>query len=1085
MEVIIWIAIIGFAVVATEIFGRYTPTVLFVGVGFLIRSFFKLRAENRDLKQTLERVIERLSSQNSSNTSSASNLAPTLPSDIASNSASDIGQEQNPFVSSKLQTSSTVSTNESQNSSQPMNPFVSEKSTDDQKNPFLDDDISKATSNTQNVASSMDSEVLDRSYRPTPRTEPNQLTVALQSFFSTGNLFAKIGSIILFFGVSFLLKIVADQGYFPLEARLIASAAIAMALIGLGWRIRSKNALYSVTLQGAGFGIFYLTVFASFRLWSLIPSSLAIGFLVAATVIFSTLAVLQNASSLAILAVLGGFSAPILISTGSNNFVALFSYYALLNTGILFISRFKAWKHLNLVGFVCTYIVGAMWGAEYYKPEYFRSIEPFLIFHFLLYTIVALQFARPMALMQPKTMVDTTLVFGVPIATFALQSKLVQDFEYGMAISAICFGGFYVMLAWFLYRKVKDEMRPLVESFLGSGICFTLLAVPFAVSNTWTSAVWSIQGALLFWVGIRQSRPLARYSGMLLQFLAAVAFYFRGLPNAEFEVMFSPILWGSLMIAGSCFFIGFQIFRKKDSVGNFEVKIVGLFLLGAIYWWLVGGLSEIQRLASFDTVSSLRWMFAGLSFFGFYLVSKALAWPLLGFARYGMMLVFALGVGRDVFDSEPVSMSLKPFANVTYISLLLLSVSALFISHGLAKYSTELKAWERHSKWAFLLAGFYWWTGSHFIELQRLAQKSQVQLLSEGLTVIRMEYPYWLMFLAASALMFRFLSLKLKWLDVDKYSYLVMPIAAIIYLRQWYLSPSLPILQNWSLFAWVAIFVTHFALLRMNERREASFSKFMHFSGLWLLSLVIVKDAYGTMALFAEPNSIWPMVVAIALLDGIVLGILFASEKVWPFLHKKSYVLLGVAPHLLYVFISTQTLSLSSAGNANPLPFIPLLNPLDLMVAFSLLVIVSVFIKLETYEVFSRSSRPMLWTALVPFVFLFLTMALIRSIHQLASVPWSFDALFGSNLVQMSLTIFWGILALSVTLVSHRKKLRAPWILGSSLIAIVVLKLFIIDLKNSGSMERVVSFIGTGVLLLLIGYFAPIPTSERKSEVES
>ena len=53
----------------------------------------------------------------------------------------------------------------------------------------------------------------------------------------------------------------------------------------------------------------------------------------------TALALLQNSQALAVLAVSGGFLAPILTSTGSGNYVALFSYYAVINAGILWLAE--------------------------------------------------------------------------------------------------------------------------------------------------------------------------------------------------------------------------------------------------------------------------------------------------------------------------------------------------------------------------------------------------------------------------------------------------------------------------------------------------------------------------------------------------------------------------------------------------------------------------------------------------------------------------------------------------------------------------------------------------------------------------
>jgi uncharacterized membrane protein len=50
---------------------------------------------------------------------------------------------------------------------------------------------------------------------------------------------------------------------------------------------------------------------------------------------------------------------------------------------------------------------------------------------------------------------------------------------------------------------------------------------------------------------------------------------------------------------------------------------------------------------------------------------------------------------------------------------------------------------------------------------------------------------------------------------------------------------------------------------------------------------------------------------------------------------------------------------------------------------------------------------------------------------------------------------------------------------------VVVVKMFLIELFNAGGLPRIVSFIGVGVLLLIIGYFAPLPPkrADRFEEV--
>jgi len=100
---------------------------------------------------------------------------------------------------------------------------------------------------------------------------------------------------------------------------------------------------------------------------------------------------------------------------------------------------------------------------------------------------------------------------------------------------------------------------------------------------------------------------------------------------------------------------------------------------------------------------------------------------------------------------------------------------------------------------------------------------------------------------------------------------------------------------------------------------------------------------------------------------------------------------------------------------------------------------------------------------------------LLRTLHHWAGVPFQLESMLRSTLVHTALSIFWSILALCTMVLAARMKLRALWISGAVLMGVVVVKLFLVDLSNVGGVERIVSFIGVGLLMLLIGYMSPVP----------
>ncbi|MFW2374354.1 MAG: DUF2339 domain-containing protein, partial [Gammaproteobacteria bacterium] len=134
----------------------------------------------------------------------------------------------------------------------------------------------------------------------------------VKNYFSQGNLFVRVGMLVLFFGVAFLLKYAAEHSVFPIELRISAVAMAAMAVLFVGWRLRAKNTTYGLILQGGSIGVLFMTIYAAYQMYPLIPSIMAFALMLLLAICSALLAVYQNARVLAVLATVGGFLAPVL-----------------------------------------------------------------------------------------------------------------------------------------------------------------------------------------------------------------------------------------------------------------------------------------------------------------------------------------------------------------------------------------------------------------------------------------------------------------------------------------------------------------------------------------------------------------------------------------------------------------------------------------------------------------------------------------------------------------------------------------------------------------------------------------------------
>ncbi|MEO6171648.1 MAG: DUF2339 domain-containing protein, partial [Arenimonas sp.] len=284
----------------------------------------------------------------------------------------------------------------------------------------------------------------------------------------------------------------------------------------------------------------------------------------------------------AVLGFLGGYLAPVLISTGSGNHIALFSYYAVLNAAVFAIAWKKSWRSLNLMGFVFTFGVGTMWGTKYYRPELFSTVEPFLILFFAFYTIIGLLYVIKQTEYR-RPWVDGTLVFGTPLLAFPLQAKLLEDNRIGLAFSALVISMVYGGLVYFMHRR-KNE-RLLAEAYGALALGFATLAVPLAFSAATTATVWALEGVGVAWIGLRQKRTLPIVTGVLLQLLAAGSFMV-SVVNETFnssdteQLILNPHYLGAFIIAISGFMLSL-IFKRLSNSKSMPI----LLFLWAAGWW--------------------------------------------------------------------------------------------------------------------------------------------------------------------------------------------------------------------------------------------------------------------------------------------------------------------------------------------------------------------------------------------------------------------------------------------------------------------------------------------------------------------
>ena len=810
---------------------------------------------------------------------------------------------------------------------------------------------------------------------PREPTLAEQGFTAVRDWFLGGNTIVRVGLVILFVGLSFLAKLAVDAGLFPIELRLALVATAGAALLGVGFNRREKKPQFGRSLQGAGVAVLYLTVFASARVFGLMPPLAAFGLMAVFCALGVAMALLQDSRSLALGSFAGGFAVPILLGGESPTPLPLFAYFTILNVAILVIAGRRSWRPLNLLGFFATFGMATVWGLASYDPRHYLLCQVFLAASVLIYLATALLYAHntPGKLGNAA---DATLLFGPAVAGFGLQAGLVHTMSFGAAFSALAFGAVYVALAAFTLRKRRAEMRLLSESLIAIGVGFVTLAVPLALEVRWTSAAWALEGAGAFWVGARQARWMPRVFGLGLIGLAAAIL----LTTLETNVSPYPLantgFVGALMIA-------------------LPVLLVAWWLREAPLAHSGSGLARLWE--PFEAALAKPVFFAG---FGF----ACLALMLELTRQYPPAIATEFATPVLAFDVQPLA-----------IALGVLVLMWLFDRFGAAKVWAVAR-WPGRASLAVLVAALL------------------VQL-------------------------------------VNGRHVLFLPDAAL----------------------WVAALAVHFDILRRSEAgsagaRARSWRTIVHSGGVWLLTAMLADCLQFGIDRAELWNTSWAGVVFLIAATAVLAlltrwaGRAVAGAQVpgWPLAsHHRAYWWTAALPLAALVYGGAFTTALIASGVTDPLPYVPLLNPVDLAVLLALAVLL-----LWRRMLAAADEPPPLaqmiagnegLVALAALAFAAVNGAWLRTAHHWLDVAYEPASLGASPVVQTGLAIIWTLLAMGLMLLAARKALRAVWIAGACLLGLVVLKLLFVDMSSAEGWQRIVTFIGVGVLMLVIGYFVPLP----------
>lgn len=756
----------------------------------------------------------------------------------------------------------------------------------------------------------------------------------LMNSLSGGRLFVTLGLLILFIGVAMLFKYTAHYISIPIELRFIGIALGALGMIYFGNSQIGSRRDYGLYLQGGGLGILFLTVFVAFKFYHLIDPSIAFFLLVSLGLSTFAMSIKHDSMPMAVLAVTGGFLSPILASTGGGSHISLFGYYLLLNLIIFAIAWHKSWRVLNSVGFAFTFVIGMVWGGKYYVPEFYASVQTFLIIYFLLYVGIGVLFAsreKPNISMA----IDSASIFGVPLIGFTLQLALTKYFPNGHVISCLALGLFYSVSSIILRNSDKEGWKIMGEIFQWLSVVFFTLAIPFAFGAQTTAPLWAMEGVAMLWMLNRSGQRIYGYAGIIL-LAASDLFLLTTINKHGTGIPFANGFFVSAYIAAiSHFFAAYFLDNKKSGMENEDTLSNIASLLGMFLWFAVG-FSEIRYfLKPSDPMTA--WVV-------FYSLSALTA--------------------TFVYQNFAIKLFDKLAPLVIYAIAIFTTIKILGVHHGYHPFM----GYDYFAYISALAAHYYWlWSKrgeDSSLGLHHIAGYITITLLAG------FELGYYL----------------------DKIDY-TTPLKA---------------------HGWLLASLAGLVLLVIPEQYRK-----------WPISTISEKyqDTASSLLVF------WSFVLC-----------LFSFRK------------------LGYLFDF----------------YIPIINIIDMT---EILTIVSFIIFYKKAEIGDELKNIILIVTATT-GFLFINALMLRSLSYYMGVDYLGQEMFDNIVIQTSITILWTLISMSAMLFSSKRNFRYGWFAGAILLGVVIMKLFTVDLDGVGTISRIISFMGVGLLTIALGYFSPVPAKK-------
>ncbi|HUS20208.1 MAG TPA: DUF2339 domain-containing protein [Terriglobales bacterium] len=335
----------------------------------------------------------------------------------------------------------------------------------------------------------------------------------------------RIGIVALLTGAAYFLKLAIDNHWIGPGGQVAIGLLAGVALVFWSNFLHGRGYKYfSYSLTAVGVGVMYLSLWAAFQLYHLVPASVAFVAMIMVTASAAALAVRMEAQILAAVALAGGFATPMLLSTGQNRPVELFSYLLLLDIFAVILVTARPWRRLLLGAFVMTTVYYVGWHFRFYTNEQRVIAISFASMFFALFACLPLirriqlpiaEEAKALAHVRSRTLIAIALLN--PILYFIQVYALYDEHPQSLAWLAVLLAAIYIGLS----RRLQDDLEALPENqqferwlHLAIGLGFLTTAIPLKLEAHWITIGWFVEAALLLAVGNRFDNAFLKNSSI-------------------------------------------------------------------------------------------------------------------------------------------------------------------------------------------------------------------------------------------------------------------------------------------------------------------------------------------------------------------------------------------------------------------------------------------------------------------------------------------------------------------------------------------------------------------------------------------